>query len=105
MTLWIFNFGLLVTPIQGLALLLGLVSCHRTGFLFSTVSEFIGYFLTKFTPVMTAGPYQTQRRMINYVTTTQRRKRTAKAYGAIFTDDREKTGQFNSMYTSGFLIK
>lgn len=33
-TLWIFNIGLLVTPIQGEALLLGQVSCHRTGFLF-----------------------------------------------------------------------
>lgn len=74
--------------------------------LFPTVSEFIGYLLTKLTSVMTAGPYKTQRMMTNYVTTTQRRKRTvARAYGAIFTDDREKAVLLNSMYTSGFLIK
>ena len=73
---------------------------------FLSHSEFIGYLLTKLTPVMTAGPYKTQRMTINYVTTKQRIKRTAaRAYGAIFTDDREKAGLLNSMYTSGFPIK
>lgn len=42
--------------------------------LFPTVSEFIEYLLTKLTPVMTAGPYKTQRMMMHCVTTTQRER-------------------------------
>lgn len=62
--------------------------------------------MTRLTSVMTAGPYKTQRTMINYVATKQRRKRTAaRAYGAILSDDREKSGLLNSMNTSGFPIK
>lgn len=70
------------------------------------MSEFTEYLTAKLTPVMTAGAYKMQRTMVRYVATKQGKKRTAAgAYGAILTDDREKAGMLNSMYTSGFPIK